>query len=173
MKLFDDIATGITNATTAFIQRANEQENAITSDSGIRLTASLPFVFGTRAYMNFWTQPSFTPYHTLTELQTDVQAMLGKPLLCQWLALLCAERCTLELFLVDLFKYNTAGFDHIVKLLDNMLSIVYFSALARIYILTETLNVALRLSLTVASFGAKTIDLAFDIIAPNERPSLN
>ena len=57
MKIFDDIATAITDATTAFIQRANAQENALTLESGIRTTASLPFVFGNRAGMSFWTQP--------------------------------------------------------------------------------------------------------------------
>ena len=177
MKIFDDIATAITDATTAFIQRANAQENALTLESGIRTTASLPFVFGNRAGMSFWTQPSFTPYNTLTELQTDVQAMLAKPLLCQWLALLCAERFALESFLVNLYKYDTTGFGHVVKLFDNMVSVVYFSALARIYVLTETLHVALRLSLTVASVGADAVDLVLDAIAaaiaPNESPCFN
>ena len=177
MKFFDDIAIAITDVTSAFIQRANEQENALTSESGIRLTASLPFVFGNRTGMSFWTQPSFTPYNTLTELQTDVQAMLAKPLLCQWLALLCTERCALEMFLSDLFRYSTAGYDHTVILVDNIMLVMYYSALARIYVLTETLHVALRLSLTVASVGADAMDFAFDTlvasIATNESPSLN
>ena len=55
-----------------------------------------------------------------------------------------------------------------------MMLVMYDNALARIYVLTETLHEALRLSITV---GADAMDLAFDTmaasIAPNENPWFN